>query len=285
MRVCLAGGLAGLLVTDMVIRSFSLGGHMYRVDGVLMDLHGTYDGILGLNFFVWHGLLTESNSFIQLLEAGSMDLSALGLQKLGAPVSHATANLASATTTVSFTDTHPTLLQTHMATESDSLMDVLYKLQTEFHNVFCDDLGDMRNFPTISKTKSGMHFKINLKHNATPHHSPPYRVPEALLPCFQEMLLEHLNAGHLQYSSSPWASLVFLVSKSNGKFCMVCDFHTLNNVTVPDMYPMGNVQDILHCATRKGKIFAKLDCKDAFFQMLMKEEDIRKLPSPLLLVF
>ena len=39
---------------------------------------------------------------------------------------------------------------------------------------------------------------------------------------------------------------------------------------------MGNVQDILHCAARKGKIFAKLNCKDAFFQMLMKEEDIPK---------
>ncbi|OXH74444.1 hypothetical protein J001_01190 [Cryptococcus neoformans] len=43
MRVHLAGGLAGPLVTDMVVRSFSLGGRMYQVNGVLMDLHGTYD--------------------------------------------------------------------------------------------------------------------------------------------------------------------------------------------------------------------------------------------------
>ncbi|KAE8543244.1 hypothetical protein D1P53_000734 [Cryptococcus gattii VGV] len=42
------------------------------------------------------------------------------------------------------------------------------------------------------------------------------------------------------------------------------------------MYPMGNIQDILHCATRHGKLFAKLDCKDAFFQTLMKDEDIHK---------
>ena len=32
-----------------------------------MELHGTYDGILGLNFFAQHGLLAESNSFVQLL--------------------------------------------------------------------------------------------------------------------------------------------------------------------------------------------------------------------------
>ncbi|KAE8539879.1 hypothetical protein D1P53_003817 [Cryptococcus gattii VGV] len=39
---------------------------------------------------------------------------------------------------------------------------------------------------------------------------------------------------------------------------------------------MGNIQDILHHAAQHGKIFAKLDCKDAFFQTLMKDEDIHK---------
>lgn len=34
---------------------------------------------------------------------------------------------------------------------------------------------------------------------------------------------------------------------------------------------------ILHCAGRKGKLFAKLDCKDAFFQTLMKGEDTHML--------
>lgn len=29
---------------DTVIGSFSLGRHMYTINGVLMDLHGTYDG-------------------------------------------------------------------------------------------------------------------------------------------------------------------------------------------------------------------------------------------------
>ncbi|KAE8541147.1 hypothetical protein D1P53_002502 [Cryptococcus gattii VGV] len=226
MKVRLAGGKAGPVVSNTVVGSFSLGGKMYQINGVIMDLHRTYDGILGLNFFVQHGLLANANSFVHLLEAGGANLSALGLQKEAA-----------------------------MAAGSDSLTDILCHLHAKFHNVFCDDLGDQ---------------------GATLHHSPPYHVPEALLPRFCEMLLEHLNAGRLRYSSSPWASPAFLVSKGNGKFRMVCDFQVLNNVTVPDMYPMGNVQDILHCAARKGRIFAKLDCKDAFFQTLMREEDIPK---------
>lgn len=90
------------------------------------------------------------------------------------------------------------------------------------------------------------------------------------------MIAEHLNAGHLHYSSSPWALPAFLVRKPNGQHHRVCDFRTLNNQTVPDKYPMSNIQDILHCAAWHGKLFAKLDCKDAFFQTLMKDEDIHK---------
>ncbi|EAL17162.1 hypothetical protein CNBN2080 [Cryptococcus deneoformans B-3501A] len=271
MRVRLAGGKAGPIVTDTVIGSFSLGDRMYQINGVVMDLHGTYDGILGLNFLARHGLLADTTSLVHLLEAGGANLSALGLRKDDASPSE----LVSATR-LHHTEIHPTTPHATAAADSHSLTDVLRRLQAEFHDVFCDDLGDVRNFPTISRTRSGIHFEINLKHGATPKHSAPYRVPEALLPRFREMLLEHLNAGRLRYSSSPWASPAFLVSKGNGKFRMVCDFRALNNVTVPDMYPMGNVQDILHRAARKGKIFAKLDCKDAFFQTLMKEEDIPK---------
>lgn len=79
---------------------------------------------------------------------------------------------------------------------------------------------------------------------------------------------------NLHYFSSPWASPVFLVFKGNGKFCIVCDVWVLNNVTVPDMYGKCTRHLTLHHL--KGKLFAKLDCKDAFFQMLMKEEDIPK---------
>lgn len=91
------------------------------------------------------------------------------------------------------------------------------------------------------------------------------------------MIAEHLNTSHLRYSSSPWASPAFLVKKPNGQHRLVCDFRTLNNQTVPDMYPMGNIQDILHHAAQRGNLFVKLDCKDIFFQTLMKDEDIHKM--------
>lgn len=70
--------------------------------------------------------------------------------------------------------------------------------------------------------------------------------------------------------------LHFLFLRGMVNSAWLANFQALNNVMIPDMYCMGSIQDILHSAAQKGKIFAKLDCKDAFFQMLMNEDDISK---------
>ncbi|OXG11790.1 hypothetical protein C361_06450 [Cryptococcus neoformans Tu259-1] len=163
MRVRLAGRKAGPIVTNTVIGLFSLGNMMYQINGVVMDLHGTYDGILGLNFLARHSLLADTTSLVRLLEAGSANLSALGLQKDGASPSELVS-----TTRLHYTEIHPTTPHATAAADSHSLTDVLHRLQAEFHDVFCDDLGNVQNFPTISKTRSGIRFEINLKHGATP---------------------------------------------------------------------------------------------------------------------
>ncbi|KAE8542767.1 hypothetical protein D1P53_000829 [Cryptococcus gattii VGV] len=84
-----------------------------------------------------HGLLADANSFVHLLEAGGANLSALGLQKEGALKSKITP------ATLHNMEIHSTTLQAAMAAGSDSLADVLRHLQAKFHDVFCDDLGDV----------------------------------------------------------------------------------------------------------------------------------------------
>lgn len=66
-----------------------------------------------------------------------------------------------------------------------------------------------------------------------------------------------------------------MVKKENGKFRFICDYQGLNKVTTLDSTPVPNVDDILHHAAC-GKIFAKIDLSDAFFQTLMHEPDIEK---------
>ncbi|OXG31423.1 hypothetical protein C360_04633 [Cryptococcus neoformans Bt15] len=229
--VRLAGGKPGPVVRDVTGGSFRVRNANFMVDGVVMALNGTYDGILGLNFCKRYGLLEQSPLLRRLLDSsGKVPMpSALRSTKLSAITPPNSVSLGAA--------------------ETASYADIIAQLKSEFAEVFCDKLGDVADFPSVTKTKSGVRFEIILKPNATPAHAAPYRVPENLLPRFREMIAEHLNAGCLRYSSSPWASPAFLVKKPNGQHRLVCDFRALNNQTVPDMYPMGNIQDILHCAT------------------------------------
>ncbi|OXH32910.1 hypothetical protein J005_03127 [Cryptococcus neoformans] len=244
--VWLAGGKPSLVVRDVTGGSFRVRNANFMVDGVVMALNGTYDGILGLNFCKRYGLLEQSPLLHRLLDSSGKvpmvnDVKPLVLRstKLSAITPPNSVSLGAA--------------------ETASYADIIAQLKSEFAEVFCDKLGDVADFPSVTKTKSGVRFEIILKPNATPAHAAPYRVPETLLPRFREMIAEHLNAGRLRYSSSPWVSPAFLVKKPNGQHRLVCDFRALNNQTVPDMYPMGNIQDILHRATRRGNLFAKLD--------------------------
>ena len=66
-----------------------------------------------------------------------------------------------------------------------------------------------------------------------------------------------------------------MIKKENGKFHFICDYRGLNKVTQKDATPVPNVDDILHRAVR-GRIFAKIDLSNAFFQTLMHEPDIEK---------
>lgn len=51
--------------------------------------------------------------------------------------------------------------------------------------------GEIQSWVRKVSRGMGIHFKINLKHSAIPHHSTPYCTPEALLPCFWETLLRN----------------------------------------------------------------------------------------------
>ena len=82
-------------------------------------------------------------------------------------------------------------------------------------------------------------------------------------------------AGIVRRSTSPWSSPLHLVPKPDGSLRPCGDYRRLNLATVPDRYPLPNLQDFaanLHGCT----VFSKLDLVKGYHQVPINPADIPK---------
>jgi hypothetical protein len=81
--------------------------------------------------------------------------------------------------------------------------------------------------------------------------------------------------GIICRSNLPWASTLHLVPKKDGSWRLCGDYHCLNAITIPDRYPLPNMQS-LNDSMAGCTVFAKIDLVKAYHQILIAEADIPK---------
>ena len=78
------------------------------------------------------------------------------------------------------------------------------------------------------------HIKVG---DASPVQLRPYAIAHSRCDALKEELQKLMAAGFIEPSDAPWAARIFPVPKiTPGKIRLVCDYHHLNAVTIPDPY-------------------------------------------------
>ncbi len=110
---------------------------------------------------------------------------------------------------------------------------------------------------------------------AAPMFARPRRLdPEKHRIAEEEFLaLEKAGITHRLYS--PWASPLHLVPKKDWSWRPCGDYRHLNAITIPDRYPLPNMQS-LNDRIAGCTVFLKIDLLKAYHQIPIAEEDIQK---------
>jgi len=120
---------------------------------------------------------------------------------------------------------------------------------------------------------------LNTTHNS-PIYSKQYPLAQTHEIEVENQVQEMLNQGLIRESNSPYNSPTWVVPKKPdasgvNKYRVVIDYRKLNEITIPDRYPIPNMDEILG-KLGKCQYFTTIDLAKGFHQIEMDEESISK---------
>ena len=134
-------------------------------------------------------------------------------------------------------------------------VEVVKRLKGEYPEVFSDLPG---------KTNA-CRLKIDTGSEA-PRESHPYRIPNKLKEGVRSEVEKLVELGIVVPSTSPWASPVVPVPKTDGTVRVSIDYRKLNEVTIADPYYMATMEEILE-RVGESRVMSKLDLAKGFYQV------------------
>ena len=140
---------------------------------------------------------------------------------------------------------------------------------TEYAEVFKPELRQQHT----AKPKHGIFHHIPT--TGPPVHSRFRRLNPQKLAAAKSAFNEMESMGICAKASSPWASLLHMVTKQDGSWRPCGDYRRLNLISVPDQYPMPNITDLTN-NIGNARIFTKLDLLKGYFQVPVHPDDVPK---------
>ena len=152
----------------------------------------------------------------------------------------------------------------------DQFISLESELKDNFKDIF-------KPIPHVNDLPMSETAQIQLKDAYRTISTHTYPCPHQYKEAFQKLLQLQLDSGFIHPSNSCFTLPSFIIPEADKSVLprWVCDYHQLNDNTVPDNFPIPCIDDILaNCA--KGKIWATIDMTDSFFQTYMHPDDIHK---------
>ena len=90
-----------------------------------------------------------------------------------------------------------------------------------------------------------------------------------------DIIQQMLKHKQIRPSFSQYSAPILLIKKRDGSYRFIVDYRKLNNITIPDNYPLPNLEQAIQMVGGH-KYYSKLDLPSGYFQIPIREEDRHK---------